>query len=283
MLSNGHATPKRGGPFVLVCLTGILLSASVTAHAWGPATHLYIAQRVVPDASPELLFGAMAADMFDFEIFNRGLKAEFKRMTHGEAERLPASEMRTGFLTHNRVWGADAYAHAYGDPQTTMLYPKRIIEALSADEGISPHQAEDCIEMTLDYVVRRDLGPALAATVTACAEAATPPCEQALVDTYAPLLAERVSGLDRGQAEDAIRRMFRCYRIFLQQYAVLMAYPDSSREALMPKVLAAALSVEPDKAERCFAKAVALCSDWRAEVDAIAAAICSKMPPNPQP
>lgn len=279
MITIGHTALKWSGRCAaVVCLMGILLSVSDAAHAWGPATHLYIAQRIFPDASPELLFGAMSADMFDFAIFNRSLKAEFKRMTHGEAERLPACDMRTGLLTHNRYWGADAYAHAYGDPNTTMLYPKRIIKALSKEEDISLHQAEDCIEMILEYMVRRDQGPALAETVRACAQAATPQCEQALVDTYAPLLAERVSGLDRGQAEDAIRLMFCGYRTFLEQYAILMLESDASRDVLVPKMLAAALSVQPDKAERCFRKAVELCSNWREEMEPIAAAIRLKMP-----
>jgi hypothetical protein len=102
------------------------------------------------------------------------------------------------------------------------------------------------------------------------------------VDTYAPLLADRISRLERRAAEDAIRHMFQSYRAFLEQYAALMLQPDSSREALMPKVLAAA-SAEPYKAERCFTKALALCSDCRAEADAVASAVRSKMPPSPQP
>ena len=255
----------------------VLIAAAWPAEAFGPVTHAYIAMQVFPDASPPALFGAMAADMNDFNGWNEKLGGRFKHLTHAEADCLPPSPFQLGMLTHNSSWGADSYAHAYFHLPTEKLYPLRIYEQLSRDTSISMNDAEDIIETLLDYVICRDLGPAFIQRISEAAEAVGLAEEQALVDAFAEPLSQEAPGLTRDQAADSIRMMFQCDKTFLKGMAELMSLPGTSLLATAPVLLAAGLNMKTTQANQCVQRAVELCADWRVHLDEISREIAAKM------
>ena len=276
MYSLIGAHRARGG-FVSCGLLVVLLTAAWPAEAFGPITHAYIAMQVFPDAPPSALFGAMAADMNDFDGWNNKLGSRFKHFTHAGADRLPPSPFQWGLLTHNSSWGADSYAHAYFHLPTEKLYPLRLYEQLSRDTAISMNDAEDVIETILDYVICRDLGSAFIHRIAEAADAVGPAEEQALIDAFAEPLSQEVPELTRDRAADSIRMMFQCDKTFLKGMAELMALPGTSLLATAPVLLAAGLNMNPALASRCVQRAVELCADWRVHLDEISREIAAHM------
>jgi hypothetical protein len=101
------------------------------AHAWGPATHAYIADHVGKQtalANVDEIYGAMAPDAFNthFELLGDSETAAcIRNHTHGDpldgaddfldvwnhAGRGRARNAAYGYATHNDLWGADYFAH----------------------------------------------------------------------------------------------------------------------------------------------------------------------------
>ena len=258
-------------------LLAVLVAAAWPAQAWGPITHAYIGSQVFPNAPPLALFGAMAADMNDFNGFNEKLGGCFKHFTHFEANRLAPSPFQLGMLTHNSSWGGDSYAHAYFHVPTDKVYPMRIYEQLSRDTGISMNDAEDIIETMMDYVICRDLGPGFIHRIAEAADAAGPAEEQALVDAFTEPLMQKMPEFSRDQAVDAIRLMFQCDKILLKGTAELMSLPDKSLLSSAPLLLAAGSGMDIAKAGRCVQRSIDLCADWRANLDAQSREIATQM------
>ncbi len=254
-------------------IAAITLFAAAAASAWGPAAHWYLARKALPGAQPSALFGAMAADMNDCEWRNRAVAGAFKRLAHDHSEYLSPSAFRLGLLTHNAQWGADAYAHAYGHDDTSKPYPADRIRLLSKKMGLSMGDAEDVFEASMELAIRLSWGPSLGAEMQRCAESVGPREETWLVDAYAAPLMERVPGLSRASAEEAIRRMFRCYRILVRDYGALLSRGDPSLRLLAPRIYGMAFGFDRERANQCLACALSLCLDWRDQLDAIAAAM----------
>jgi len=254
-----------------------MLFAAVPAHAWGPITHAYIAMQVFPDAPPVLLFGAMVADMNGFSGLGEKGESSLKHLTHREAKLVAQSPLRQGLLTHDADWGADSYAHAYFHLPTTKLYPLRIYEQLSSETGITMNNAEDVIETLVDYVICRDLGREFTRKILTAANAAGPAEEQALVDAYTGPYMERMQGLTREQAESAIRRAFRCEKAALQWTACFMLTSDKYQRAFAPYMIWLGTGIPYDISGACTERAIALCADWKPNLDQIAREMADKM------
>lgn len=254
-----------------------LAMATSSAWAWGPVAHAYIAAQAIKDAPPIALFGAMAADMNDFSAWNDALAHRVKHLTHFEADRLPISPFRLGMLTHSSDWGADSYAHAYFHMPTDKLYPMCLYERLSHEVDISMNDAEDVIETLMDYVICRDMGAPFIRRIAEAAEAAGPNEEQALIDGFAEPLLKDMPAFNRDRAEESLRLMFRCDKAMLKGTAELMTMPNDSLLRIAPVLLAAGTGIDSAKAERTVQYGIALCTDWRPQLDQIARAIAAKM------
>jgi hypothetical protein len=215
----------------------------------------------------------MSADMNDFEFFDRALRSSFKRLTHDRSDLLPLSAYRFGLLTHNAQWGADAYAHAYGHNDPAKPYPADRLHQLSEATGLSMQDAEDVFEMTMEYAICASSGAELGSLLRECADAVGDREEQALIGAYAEPLMERVPGLTKERAVESIRRMFRCYRIFLRNYGSLMHYDEAQLRGMVPRMFTLAFGFSRERAEQCFTCAIALCADWQQQLDAIAVRI----------
>jgi hypothetical protein len=248
------------------------------AQAWGPITHAYIAAQVLPNAPPQALFGAMAADMNGFSFGRDKLLAgHLKRLTHAEASRLAPSPFQLGMLTHNSAWGADRYAHAYHYAPEEKLYAHRIFEQLSQETGISMNDAEDVIEMTMDYVICRDLGAPFIQRIAEAADAAGPCEEQAVVDAFTEPLMQTTPEFSREHIVEMIRAMFQCDKCFLKQLTQVMSFPDESLRRLGRLIIPVSAGTEMAKTDHCLQRAIELCADWRVHLDEIAHEIGDKM------
>ncbi len=257
-------------------LAGALLFA-LPAHAWGPVTHAYIALQIFPDAPPALLFGAMVADMNGFSGLGGKGDSTLKHLTHREAERLAPSPFQRGLLTHDSDWGGDSYAHAYFHQPTDKLYPLRVFEQLSGETGITMNNAEDLIESVMDYVICRDMGRGFVRKLLDAVNAAGPAEEQALVDAYAVPLTERMPELTREKAEMAIRRAFRFEKTALKWTACFMLTSDKYQRALAPCMISLGTGIRFAVAGECTRRGIALCADWRTNLDRIALEMGDKM------
>lgn len=266
---NRHIVPRLGIGVIAALCCAALFAPARPAAAWGPVTHAYMVLQIFPNAPPQAVFGAMAADMNDFAGWMPGLGACFKQLTHSESRHLRLSPFRLGMLTHNAEWGADSYAHAYFHLPTEKKYPMVLFEQLSHDTGITMHQAEDCIETVMDYVVARDLGPTFIARVAAAADAAGPNEEYDLVQAYTARVMQAIPQCSREQAAGAIRALFHSMKLFLANVAVLLSLPDRSLQHIGPTLLAAGLNMSMAQAAKSFDRAVCLCADWREHVDQI--------------
>lgn len=243
-----------------LALTVGLLAAHL-ACAWGPVTHAYLAQQVIPEASPQALLGAMCADMNGFLLGDRKMAGNLKRLTHTEAMRLPDTAFRAGMLTHNADWGADRYAHAYHYHPDESAYPHTIFKRFADEFGVSIHEAEDVLEIVLDYVIARDTGEAFVRQIAAAADSGDAREAEMLVAAFA-----EPPGEARNETADTIRRCFQCHRLFLRQLADGLLMPDEAQRML----LRLAMPPKAGDADRSLQRAVELCADWRAHLNRMA-------------
>jgi hypothetical protein len=258
-------------------LLAVLLAGPWPALAWGPITHAYIAAQAIPNAPPAALFGAMCADMNDFNGWNEKLGSKMKGLTHFNADLVVRSPFQLGLLTHNSSWGGDSYAHAYFHVPTDKLYPLRVYEQLSQETGITMNEAEDFIETIMDFVICRDLDAAFAARIVEAADAVGETEEHALVDAFAEPLTKEMPELSHDQATDAIRMMFQCDKLFLKRMGELSAMPAELFIDAAPRLLAAGSGMDVTKARRCVQRGIELCADWRAHLDEQSREIAAKM------
>jgi len=261
---------QEGFAFALLLIAG-------QAFAWGPFTHAYIAMQVTPNAPPQMVFGAMAADLNDFNGFDEKLGGKVKHFTHFEAARLAPSPFRQGMLTHNSDWGADSYAHAYFHVPTDKLYPLRIFEQLNRELDISMNDAEDMVELLMDFVVCRDMGPGFVRAMVEAASSVGPEEEQALVSAFAGPLAHEMPGLGQAEAEQWLRIMFESDQEALKQTAELTLQVGDSLLDGAPSLLTIAFDMDIAKARRCVQRVVELCADWRVHLDSIAGEVAARM------
>jgi hypothetical protein len=111
-----------------ITVLGLLAALSISASAWAPGTHAYIAGKLKPGVDPtNIMFGSVAADIN--QILSTDQNSPFFWATHygfagvwGAAQLMPGETPKVlafGYVTHNEAWGADHYAHIQ-----SRLYPR---------------------------------------------------------------------------------------------------------------------------------------------------------------
>lgn len=106
---------------------GLFGLLSISAFAWAPGTHAYIASTIHPADRDNTMFGSVAPDIN--QILSTNQNSPFFLDTHYDFLGLWAStayvisptskSLALGFVTHNEAWGADHYAHIQ-----SHLYPR---------------------------------------------------------------------------------------------------------------------------------------------------------------
>lgn len=249
-----------------------LLAASCAA-GWGPVTHAYLARQAMAEAGASALAGAMCPDMNGFLLGERKLASNLKRLTHTAAGGLPASAFRGGMLTHNSEWGGDRYAHAYHYHPEENGYPHSIFKLFSEETGVSINEAEDVIEMVMDYVIARDMGAGFVRELAAAADAAGAQEEDMLAQAFAAPLAAAVQMENPAEAAKAIRSCFRSHQAFLGQLARGFLMPDEAQRILLRLFM----PPHAGDADKTLQRAIELCADWRTQLDRIAGEIRSAL------
>lgn len=266
--ATGQALEKS--PSLRVCpFIAVLLLAWCPAFAWGPATHVYIIQRIFgPDAS-EAVFGSTLPDFNGAARLRPEVDHVIKRLTHYEFERLAPSLFAAGFATHNGVWGADLYAHSYGKEAGADYYATRKIKELSEKTGLNLNQSEDTFEAAMDMQIALDCGPELGRALMDSARGVGPEQEQAIVDAFAAPLAERVPELRPGEAESILRWSFRAHKALMQAFAIQLMQDRAYMLRLGAPLLAYHLKCDTPTARNYLETALELCADWREPMNEI--------------
>ena len=113
----------------LFALVSVLAALIAPAHAWGSATHAYIANRLggatLQPLDAQELYGAMAPDLFQTDIalnmdpllytYTQGVPGQEGFMAIWNTAQGPlARAFAWGWVGHNEVWGEDSTAHGNG-------------------------------------------------------------------------------------------------------------------------------------------------------------------------
>lgn len=264
----------------------LLILWPCAALAWGPATHMYIAECVAGSQDTTLLFASTVPDMNAVLINVPASKSCVQHLLHNHPEMLPPSFFAIGMATHNSDWGADYYAHLFfhpENPECDTTYSTIKIRQFSTELGISLSQAEDLFEMTIDYLLRMARGPELGHRIKVCTESFGPAQEQLLVDTYAEALAACVTGYTVEQAESDIRTAATAFRIITGIFGEQLMLDDTQITAAIPALLARYMSVDKATATTYFQYAVAACQDdYQAELDRVCALVRAHMDALPE-
>jgi hypothetical protein len=136
---------------------------STPVHAFNPATHIFIAERVFPESSHkiELYYGSIAPDLALYAPERKWLTAFHD--THKDfidfspAALSPAQEaFAQGWLTHNEGWGADHYAHI--DPGYLIIKAETLIKVAENHLRIDLHPefAQFAVEVAVDVLLKND-------------------------------------------------------------------------------------------------------------------------------
>lgn len=260
----------------IVCLAGLIVFLHMgMAAAWGPATHMYIAQCVTESQHDDILFGAALPDLNATLLGQPQIANALKTLTHHEADRLPPSFLAIGMITHNGDWGADYYAHIVyhpEDPDSDTTYSTIKINTFRAALGITAGQAEDLLEMTMDYLIRMDNGPQVGNWIVRSARAFGPHQEQMMVDAFAQPLTERVAGLTIEDAESNIRTACAAFKFLTETFGIQLQREDEDIASAIPPLLARYMNVDEAAAATYFNYAVTACQeDYQAELNRICA------------
>lgn len=248
------------------------------AWAWGPSTHAHIASCVTEGQNLSVLFGSMLPDCSAVIRDNSAEAYQFNRLTHREFDLLEKSALKTGFKTHNGIWGADYYAHLIYSPVPEEIYSVVKIRQLMQEFGITTSQAEDVFEMCVDIQMRLFYGPSWGALMEQAANASGAEHEQIMVDTYAAELADRVDGLTLGEAEEDIRNAVRGYKSLTITMGEQLQLSEAEIHEVIPPLLALYLDCDVDMAEVYYTRGLELTADCMPEMDRICAAIKEEMP-----
>lgn len=263
----------------LVCVASAFMSPQ--AHAWPPATHVYLVERITGSRDPDIIYGSMAADFDGAVLFNKKARAVLKHMTHFEFDRLEPGKFATGFASHNGEWGADYYAHLYYDESAAPIYSTKKLRQLSIEFGISMNQAEDSFEGVIEFLIRIEYGPELGRLIVDSAARSTH--EEELVKAFALPLSER-AGLSFEDAANEVRRAARTYQAVALTYGKqLMIEDEDYLRKLAVLALQAYLGFSPERAKQYLERGIKISKDdYQAEMDRITRNIRAKMIASPR-
>lgn len=251
------------------------------AWAWGPATHMYLAEQATGADRAEVHFGAMLADMNQMVFDDPGVAGALRYLTHYEFDRIPPSCLGLGFAAHNETWGADWYAHEYflcDDPEASGLYSTQKILHLANAFAIPPVDAEFLFEFAVDYLLRVDDGPALGRKLRAAALSFGPRQQTMIADAFAAPLREMVPSLTSRDAERYVRTAARRQQNITKLYAAAFMRPDDDVFRVLTQFTTSYLRYDPAVSRERLAYAIELCrDDYRAELDRIGAELRADM------
>lgn len=252
-------------------LTGVL--AGMQAFAWGPATHVYLAEGATKLTRPDVQFGSMLPDMNQMILSKPEIMEAVRFLTHWEPDRVAPSGLALGMITHNEAWGADWYSHQYWLPETpesTGLYSTGKIRHLEAVLAVEPYAAEFLFEFAIEYLLRVDEGRVLGRKMLAGAAEFGPAKQRMIVEAFAAPLAERVAGLSEEQAEKELRVASRLFRFVTETYGAAFVCDETAFFRALRSFTAFYLHLEPETAGHHLSYAIELCrDDYRAELDRI--------------
>jgi hypothetical protein len=265
---------------VLVVLGGALL-AGAEACACGPATHLYVARQILGTDWPEALYGSMFPDVFGFAPTD-AFKGQIQHLTHFEFDRVSPSPFAAGVATHNGTWGADYYSHAYYNPGEPDTYLTARMKQLSQEFGFSVGQGEDLVEGVLDYLVRRDQGPAFGLLMKASADGTGAAVVQQVVDVFALPLSQQVPGLTLEAAQANLRTMCQQHLTLIRVYGQQLAVQDTPYiRSVLVQGMASYLQVDEATADQYVTRTEEICWDYQDELDAMALRIAGELNATP--
>lgn len=179
----------------------VLVSACGYALAWSIGTHVYIAERCLPQLTDpqqrhQAFYGAMLPDLVAAYVVSEPEVAPVVRsLTHlagcdrasGCANGSLALAFASGWLTHNEHNGADLYAHGIC-PTEPCEPPGYVDRKTSCLSQLPPSAQHFFVETALDMLVRRHLDPMLGRKVADAARYRDQQIVEVLVKAYCPPL-----------------------------------------------------------------------------------------------
>ncbi len=263
----------------------------VSAMAWGPATHAYIAERLNnkgPLLTLNQVYGAMAGDVFTFISDPSGYGNRLNVQAHCSDGRrmwnlalLPTAKAQAyGFISHNQAWGADYYAHDYScpennPPQSGYIHDKAVQlaslpEISSALEGLDDQLKMELLRSVVEYAVDiliKRLDPAIGAKVSSAALLRSAEFPILLNTTFALDLARAFPKINYWQATkiiSAAESQFRQIMLTYGQILSLRASDAIDQLSAELKILAAQMygvDLSADLIKKAIKLAMGLCLD----------------------
>jgi hypothetical protein len=254
----------------LVALSVLCLFSCSGAFAWGPATHAYVAIESTGLRQPAIAYGATVPDMDHIAPSSTPIRGALRALTHGECDLLGQSAFALGFATHNGIWGADAQAHGYVDPDTSQFvegYMRSRSEILSAETGLSRGQAETFLEAAVDFLICTELAPETGAMIFWGGVFAGGTGRSQVVAAFAGPLAEAVPDLTQSEAEDAIAQYSDVFMWFSIVYGSQLGSPRPYLMFVYPMALSLYVQTDFPTSAAVFARALEMCSDYEDMMD----------------
>lgn len=154
---------------IIIALVSLIFICISDSHAFNPATHLYIAERVFQSQNLDLYYGSIAPDMVLYADQERWPTSfedthytyiDLRPYAIGYAQRAFSS----GWLIHNEIYGADFYAHRLNPIgnntcATEGYYQGYVIEKaclLTEQTGIDPEFTHYIVETAIDLLLRNN-------------------------------------------------------------------------------------------------------------------------------
>lgn len=150
--------------FITILMFIILILGPLSAHAFNSAAHLYIAEQVFQECTPQidLFYGSIAPDLSLYVAKSEKWPTSFED-THynfidlrSDALGFTQKAFAWGWLTHNEVWGADYYAHIEYPPGNDKGYVIEKAATLSTQTGLDPEFAHYVIEVAIDLLLKKN-------------------------------------------------------------------------------------------------------------------------------
>jgi len=243
------------------------------AAAWGPATHAHLAERILGSSHPDVLYGAMAADVSG-AVLDRSLRPPFATLTHGERNALEPGDFATGFATHNGRWGTDRYAHSHHNPDAPEIWSTRKIRQFCDEFDLDSQIGEGLLDITVEYLIRLERGPEFGAAII---ESARDSHEAALAAAFAPRLAKH-TGITPDRAAHEIRRAARLFQVLVQTYGQQLAQDEDYLQYLADRAIVLLTGRDLEESRRIFSRVVAVCrDDYREELDRVCEEVRKRM------
>ncbi len=244
-----------------------------SAHGWGMATHILMAEQAMNRQDPEVFLGSMMADFNQAAFDDADLNAAISQLTHYEFDRLDDSWFAMGIATHNNVWGTDWFSHQYwlpDIPESEWYYSTQKINQLAEELNISLLEAEYYFEMAVELLLRVDTGPDLGNKILWATTTFNSAHLASLIEGFAEPLSESMAGMTLLEAEKTLQNKARLFQRMLQGYGLAYVEGELALANLLTAVGVFYLNEKPLWVAYNLRYAVELCrDDYRAELDRV--------------